>query len=124
MQYTIGQIAKKTNLSIHTLRYYEKEGIVPFVKRNDNGLRAYEDEHIEWFKFLCCLRETGMSIAQLKEFADLSLGGYGTIDQRIHMLNEQRNKIESQVDTLKSYIAMINFKIDMYTKQKFVEHPE
>lgn len=124
MQYTIGQIAKKTNLSIHTLRYYEKEGIVPFVKRNDNGLRAYEDEHIEWIKFLCCLRETGMSIAQLKEFADLSLEGYGTIDQRIHMLNEQRNKIESQVDTLKSYIAMINFKIDMYTKQKFVEHPE
>lgn len=121
LQYTIGQIAKETNLSIHTLRYYEKEGIVPFVKRNQSGTRIYKDEHIEWFKFLCCLRETGMSIAQLKEFADLSLQGDGTIDERIHMLDQQRTKIESQVDTLMSYIKMINFKMDMYAKQKYVE---
>lgn len=117
-EYTIGQIAKETNLSIHTLRYYEKEGIVPFVRRNDSGLRVYTDEHIEWFKFLCCLRETGMSIAQLKEFADLSLEGEGTVDQRILMLKEQRNKVKSQVDSLMSYISMINFKIDMYAAQK------
>lgn len=116
--YTIGQIAKETNLSIHTLRYYEKEGIVPFVKRNDSGLRVYEDEHIEWFKFICCLRQTGMSIAQLKEFAALSLEGDGTIDERIHLLGQQRSAIESQVDTLMSYIEMINFKINMYADQK------
>lgn len=118
MQYTIGQIAEKTNLSIHTLRYYEKEGILPFVKRNGSGLRIYEDEHIDWLKFLCCLRETGMSISQLKDFADLTLQGDGTIDQRLQMLGQQRTKIEAQVDTLMSFISMINFKIDMYSKQK------
>lgn len=116
-QYSIGQLSKETNLSIHTLRYYEKEGIVPFVKRTDSGLRIYEEEHIEWFRFLCCLRETGMSIAQLKEFADLSLEGEGTLKQRIGMLAEQRGKIEMQVETLMSYIAMINFKMDLYQGQ-------
>lgn len=118
MGLSIGQLSEKTKLSIHTLRYYEKEGLVPFVKRTTSGLRMYEDDHVEWFKFLCCLRETGMSISQLKDFADLALQGDGTIDQRFQMLAEQQKKIEEQVETLQSYINMIGFKMAMLTQEK------
>lgn len=118
MGYTIGQIAEKTNLSIHTLRYYEKEGIVPFIKRTESGIRIYEEEHIDWFKFLCCLRDTGMSISRLKGFADLTLKGDETIDRRMQMLAEQRKFIQEQIDTLMSYMEMIDFKTEMYAKQK------
>ncbi|QWU18548.1 MerR family transcriptional regulator [Paenibacillus sophorae] len=118
MQYTIGQVAEKSNLSIHTLRYYEKEGILPFIKRNEGGIRIYEEEHIEWLKFICCLRDTGMSISQLKDFVELTVQGDGTTEQRIQMLELQKKTVQEQVNTLMSYIGMIDFKIDMYSKEK------
>ncbi|AKG37854.1 MerR family transcriptional regulator [Paenibacillus durus ATCC 35681] len=118
MQYTIGQVAEKSNLSIHTLRYYEKEGILPFIKRNESGIRIYEDEHIEWLKFICCLRDTGMSISQLKEFVELTVQGDATIEERIQMLELQKKTVQDQVNTLMSYIGMIDFKIDRYSKEK------
>ncbi|WP_235950253.1 MerR family transcriptional regulator [Paenibacillus apii] len=118
MQYTIGQVAEKSNLSIHTLRYYEKEGILPFIKRNESGIRIYEDEHIEWLNFICCLRDTGMSISQLKEFVELTVKGDATIEERIQMLELQKKTIQDQVNTLMSYIGMIDFKIGMYSEAK------
>ncbi|WP_232229224.1 MerR family transcriptional regulator [Paenibacillus zanthoxyli] len=118
IQYTIGQVAEKSNLSIHTLRYYEKEGILPFIKRNESGIRIYEDEHIEWLKFICCLRDTGMSISQLKEFVELTVQGDATIEERIQMLELQKKTVQDQVNTLMSYIGMIDFKIDRYSKEK------
>lgn len=118
MSLSIGQLSSLTNLSIHTLRFYEKEGIVPFVKRTESGLRVYEEDHVDWFKFLSCMRETGMSLAQLKEFADLAIQGDGTIDQRLAMLAEQKNRIEEQVATMRSYMDMIGFKMEMLHRQK------
>ncbi|MFB5677728.1 MerR family transcriptional regulator [Paenibacillus terreus] len=118
IQYTIGQIAEKTGLSIHTLRYYEKEGILPFIRRNASGIRVYEDMDIEWLKFVCALRETGMSIAQLKDFVQLALQGDDTIDERLEILNHQRQKIEAQVETLMGYMDRINRKADLYHQIK------
>lgn len=66
LRYIVGE---ETGLSIHTLRYYEKEGILPAVKRSENGIRIFEEEDIEWLKFACCLRDTGMTILEMKEFA-------------------------------------------------------
>ncbi|MCW9134101.1 MerR family transcriptional regulator [Bacillus paramycoides] len=114
MSYTIGQISEATGLSIHTLRYYEKEGIMPFVKRNDNGIRIYEKEDFELLRFICCLRATGMAIVDIKKFVALIMQGNETIDQRIVMLNNQKETIKSKVDHLMSYIDMLNNKINFY----------
>lgn len=114
MQYTIGQVAQRTGLSIHTLRYYEKEGILPFIRRNEYGVRVYEDQDIEWMIFVCCLRETGMSISDIKEYVHLALQGNSTIEERLGMLEQQRHKIEAQIGTLNTYIDMINRKTDLY----------
>lgn len=122
--FTIGQIAEKTNLSIHTLRFYEKEGLVPFIKRNASGYRLYEEEHINWIRFLNCLRETGMPIAKMKNFVSLTLKGDESEEQQIKMLVEQRRFIENQVNTLVSYMNMINKKIDMYSNKKDQKTPK
>lgn len=114
-RFTIGNLAEKSKLSIHTIRFYEKEGLIPFIKRSPTGFRLYEEEHIEWLRFICCLRETGMPISKLKEFVDLTVQGEATTDQRIGMLEDQRIFIESQVNTLLQYMAMINHKIEMYS---------
>jgi DNA-binding transcriptional MerR regulator len=99
------------------LRYYEKEGITPIIKRNESGIRIYEPKDIEWLKFICCFRATGMTIADLKEFVGLVMQGNKTIEQRISMLEKQNKNIKSKIDQLMSYQAMINHKIDWYSNE-------
>ncbi|HHK5542566.1 MULTISPECIES: MerR family transcriptional regulator [Bacillus cereus group] len=68
MNFTIGQVSEQTGLSIHILRYYEKKGILPVVKRNDSRIRLYGKNNIEWLHFVCGLRKTVMTIIELKGF--------------------------------------------------------
>jgi DNA-binding transcriptional MerR regulator len=114
VNYTIGQASQLTGLSIHTLRYYEGEGIIRTVKRNEGGTRIYDEGDIEWLKLVCCLRRTGMTILELKEFVDLIFEGEQTITQRINVLYRQRVRIQSQVNELEAYIAMVDHKIESY----------
>jgi DNA-binding transcriptional MerR regulator len=116
MSYTIGQISDETSLSIHTLRYYEKEGIMPPIKRTEGGNRIYEQDDLELLKFICCLKATGMSIVDLKEFASLIRKGHQSIDQRIHMLQKQKEHVYSQIEELHSYLKKIEDKINYYQK--------
>ncbi|MBW7455569.1 MerR family transcriptional regulator [Paenibacillus sepulcri] len=114
MGFTIGDAAEQTGLSIHTLRYYENEGILPMINRNDGGTRIYEQKDIDWLKFVCCLRETGMTIAELKGFVQLVLQGNETIDERMKMLDRQKERIQSQIEQLTTYKTMVENKMDWY----------
>jgi DNA-binding transcriptional MerR regulator len=116
MSYTIGQVAEQTGLSIHTLRYYEKEGILPTIKRSENGNRIYETEDIEWLKFACCLRDTGMTIVEMKEFARLTIQGNETVEERMNRLHKQKTRVKAQVDQLLSYMSMIDHKLEFYSE--------
>ncbi|MBW7459630.1 MerR family transcriptional regulator [Paenibacillus sepulcri] len=118
MSYTIGQVAEETGLSIHTLRYYEKEGILPAVKRSENGIRIFEEEDIEWLKFACCLRDTGMTILEMKEFAKLTLQGSETIEERMNRLHKQKARVKAQADKLMSFMSMIDHKLDFYSNEQ------
>ncbi|OPH58365.1 MerR family transcriptional regulator [Paenibacillus ferrarius] len=114
MGFTIGDVAEQTGLSMHTLRYYENEGIVPNVKRNEGGTRIYEQKDIEWLEFVCCLRNTGMTIAELKGFVGLVLQGHETIDERMRMLDRQMERIQTQIDQLTVYRTMVDKKMGWY----------
>jgi DNA-binding transcriptional MerR regulator len=114
MGYTIGEIAETTGLSIHTLRYYEKEGIMPSVKRNDSGIRIYEKTDLEVLQFICCLKETGMPVIDIKKFVNLLVQGDHTIEHRIDLLQKQKENVQSQVDQLMSYIQMLDRKVQIY----------
>ena len=70
MSYSIGDVVKKTGLSAYTLRYYEKEGLLPFVKKNASGMRAYSDEDLRWLTMIECLKDSGL---QIKEMARLAV---------------------------------------------------
>lgn len=114
INYSIGKVAEKTGLSIHTLRYYEKEGIFPPIKRNEFGTRVFDEDDMEWLKFALCLRDTGMTIEEMKTFAQLTLQGDGTIPKRVDLLNRQKERVSNQIDQLMTYASMIEHKLEKY----------
>ena len=68
MEYLIKDASKKLNISIYTLRYYDKEGLTPFVKKDENGVRKYTDEDLEWIRMLINLRDIDMPISNIREY--------------------------------------------------------
>ncbi len=112
---TIQQTASRTGLSDHTLRYYEKIGLIPPVERAPNGHRRYNDEVLGWIDFLKCLRSTGMPVAQMLEFTHLTQAGEHTIRARVAMLRKHRECVLLEIRTLQNDLEVIHHKIDWYS---------
>ncbi len=113
MSYTIGDIAKMMNVSIHTIRYWDKEGLFPLVKRV-NGIRVFEDKDFPWLRMLNCLKNINMPIKKIKEYVDLALQGDITLKERYQLILEQEDSIEEQLKQLKYYKKQIDFKKKYY----------
>lgn len=116
MRYSIGQVAKKMGLTAHTLRYYDKEGLLPFVKKNSAGLRVFSDEDIDWLVVIECLKGTGMQLKDIKQYIDWCQEGDSTISRRLEMFKRQKAKLEEQQRQLQQYMEKINYKIAYYTE--------
>ncbi|BCJ95177.1 MerR family transcriptional regulator [Anaerocolumna cellulosilytica] len=114
MHYTIKQVSEKTGLSIYTLRYYDKEGLLPLIKRSKSGIRRFSDNDISWLKLICCLKNSGMPIEQIKEFMNLCLQGNKTAETRKNIMLAHREKILEQMKQLESSLHTIDYKIDHY----------
>lgn len=112
---TIQQTASRTGFSEHTLRYYEKIGLIPPVERAPNGHRRYNDTDLGWIDFLKCLRSTGMPVAQMIEFTHLTQAGDHTIQSRVVMLKEHRESVLQEITTLQKDLEIIHNKIHWYT---------
>ena len=116
-EYTIQEVSKKTNLPSHTLRFYEKEGLLPTVKRSDSGRRRFSDVDVEILDMICCLKSTGMSIRQIKTFIDLKTGGNQTLEKRLEILQAQKQHVETQILELEQHLKKVVFKIDVLTEE-------
>ncbi len=116
MRYTIGQVAKKLGMTAHTLRYYDKEGLLPFVKKGSSGARVFEDDDIDWLLILECLKATGMQLKDIKRYMDLCLEGDSTLHERLAMFERQKIRIEEQMKQLSRYKEKIDFKIAYYNE--------
>jgi DNA-binding transcriptional MerR regulator len=114
MGYTIKQVAEKIDLTPYTLRYYEKEGLLPFVGRNEQGNRVFEDRDIEWILLICCLRDTGMSVAEIRRYVDLCMAGRETIEVRKKIILEHKESVEKKIEQMQEYLAKINDKLKCY----------
>ncbi|MFD3448960.1 MerR family transcriptional regulator [Microbacteriaceae bacterium 4G12] len=114
--FTIKEISKITGLTEHTLRYYEKIGLLNEVKRDRNGYRQYAESDISWINFLIRLKVTGMSVADMKLFSDLRSQGESTISARRELLEMHQNKILKEMQELKDNLVKIEEKIDYYMK--------
>lgn len=115
MSYSISEIAKMLNVSAYTIRYYDKEGLFPLVKRV-NGIRVFEDKDFPWLRMLNCLKNLNMPIKKIKEYVDLALKGDETLKERYQLILEQEENIQKQIKELKYYKKQIDFKKVYYEK--------
>ncbi|NUG39013.1 MerR family transcriptional regulator [Lactobacillus mellis] len=111
--YKIGEISKITNLTIDTLRYYEKEGLIK-PARDQNNIRMYSDSDIRWIQFIKKLKQTGMPLKNIKEYSNLRDQGDSTINERLSLLYEQKQRLEQNSKQLEEHILFLNNKIDIY----------
>lgn len=114
MNLSISEAAEKVGVSTYTLRYYEKEEIIPEVPRNSSGHRVYREEDIEWINFVNCLKSTGMPISEIKKFVKLCEQGDSTIGDRIAIMVAHRKRILSRMARMEEFLEKINWKIDYY----------
>ncbi len=111
---TIQQMAQQTELSVHTLRYYERIGLIHPIARADNGHRRYSADDIGWIEFLKKLRATGMPISQMQRYAQLQAQGEHTIHERLAMLEAHQRALEDKIAELMQYMETINYKVNLY----------
>lgn len=116
MGYSIGQVAKKTGLTAHTLRYYEKEGLLPFVRKSSLGLRVFSDEDLAWLSMIECLKETGMPLKSIKQYIDWFIEGDATLPQRLEMFKQQKSNVEEQIALFKKHLVRIEYKLALYER--------
>ncbi|NDJ75532.1 MAG: MerR family transcriptional regulator [Chloroflexi bacterium] len=117
-QRTIEQAARETGLTTDTLRYYERIGLITDVARAPNGHRRYDDDDIVWILFLKQLRATGMPIAQMRRFAQLRREGDATVPQRRAMLEQHRQNLQEQVQSITAFMAVIDAKISRHKQHE------
>lgn len=113
--YSISEASKVLGVNPHTLRYYEKEGII-IPDRSSAGARRYTDSHIKWLNFVMKLRETQMPISVIKKYTKLYLEGPQTTQDRIMLLENHQKNIQEQVQVLLSTNEMLSKKIDAYKR--------
>lgn len=114
---TIAEVAKKFEITTDTIRYYERIGLIPPIKRDKNGNRIFTEIDCNWIYYIKVMREAGMSIEKLVEYVKLFQMGIDTIPTRKKILIEQYKTLEKQINKLKSTQDMLKKKIDGYEER-------
>ncbi|OHY75297.1 MerR family transcriptional regulator [Priestia aryabhattai] len=122
--FSIQQVASMTGLSTHTLRYYEKIGLIKNVQRAQTGYRQYTDVDLAWIQFLIRLRVTGMPMLKMKQFSDLRQKGDSTITARKELLEEHYKDVLGKIEELELNSQRIEGKIAHYKKLETVENQQ
>ena len=114
---TISDAARVSGISAHTLRYWERAGLLQPVSRNGSGHRRYAEEDLERIKFLTKLRATGMPIRQVRRYAELLNRGDGNEDERIALLEDHRKAVVARLEQTAAHLELIDWKIDLYRER-------
>lgn len=117
MEYSIGEVAEKFNLSISQIRYYDKEGLLPSIKRV-NGIRKFTDQDFEVIFIIECLKDAGLSIKEIKQFIEWTKMGDSTIDLRLDFFKTHEKKIKDQIAELERTLKMVQYKCWYYQTAK------
>ena len=116
MVYTVGEMAKRMGVAASTLRYYDKEGLLPFVERSSGGIRLFRETDVEWLNVIGCLKSAGMSIGDIREYIRLAMQGDGTIDQRLALFKRQREALIRKMAALQNTLDMLDYKCWFYER--------
>ena len=118
MSYTVGEISKLLNVAPSTLRYYDKEGLLPFVKRSSGGIRVFEEKDYEWLQVIECLKHAGLSLKDIRSYIKLAMEGDSTIEQRLKIFLKQRAIVKKQMEKLQKTLDVLEFKCWYYETAK------
>lgn len=115
---TIQEAAQRTGLTAHTLRYYERIGLVWEVDRDGAGHRRYTEDDVGWVLLLTRLRATGMRVRDMLRYAELARNGPGTFGARCELLEEQRERVVARIAELQTDLDLLNYKISAYRAEQ------
>jgi DNA-binding transcriptional MerR regulator len=113
MTYTIRQVAEKMGVTVPTLRYYDKEGLMPFVDKKPDGTRVFKDEDFQGLEIITCMKSSGMPIKDIKRYMDLC-GDDRTLRERLEIFLERKESVKKQMEELNKVMETINHKIWYY----------
>ena len=111
---TIKEVCKQFDISADTLRYYERVGVIPKVKRTKDGIRDYSEEDISWVENAICMRSAGVPVEMLIEYVKLYQKGDNTLEARRDLLIEARVEVQKKIDQYVQTLNKLNFKISRY----------
>ncbi|MFD7033139.1 MerR family transcriptional regulator [Streptomyces sp. NPDC059917] len=115
MDLSIGEVARRSGLSVHALRFYEREGLFANpVRRLSNGRRVYHEEDLEWLAICTKLRSSGMSLAVIRQYIDLARQGPGNEHQRLQLLRRHEAHVEAQMRELQGTLDVMRYKVRVY----------
>ena len=114
---TIGEVSKKYDVPVDTLRYYEKAGLIPYVAKNRSGLREYSEEACRWVVLAKCMRAAGMSVSTLAEYVRLFQLGDETLFERQKLLTDTRAELEAKKADLQAAIDRLDVKLGYYDEK-------
>lgn len=110
---TIKKAAERVALPASTIRYYDDEGLLPFVERNDSGYRLFKEEDLFWLELVGCMRETGMPIETLRHVAHLHMEGEKTLQERVRIFKEHQEKLQKQKKNIDDALEKLNIKMEI-----------
>ncbi|WP_379128529.1 MerR family transcriptional regulator [Paenibacillus sp. sgz500958] len=119
--FTIKDVAETTGLSIFTIRFYDKEGLLPFVSKDASGRRVFTESDLYMIRTICCLKNTGMQIKEIKKYIDYCMEGTSSIDLRKNLMAEHRQKILADIEALRENLNLVESKLEIYDSPHAVE---
>jgi len=114
MTYTISQVAKMMGITVSTIRYYDKEGLLPFVDKTSNGVRVFKDEDFEGLGVITCMKNSGMPIKDIKKYMNLCIDGDSTLQERLRIFLKRSEAVQQQMEEFNKVMETINHKIWYY----------
>lgn len=118
MTYTVGEMAKLLGVPSSTLRYYDKEGLLPFVERSSSGIRMFHEKDYEWLQMIGCLKKAGMSLKDIRQYIHLAMEGDSTIEERLQLFYRQRELLQAQMEALQRTMDVLDYKCWYYETAK------
>ena len=118
MVYTVGETAKLLGVTASTLRYYDKEGLLPFVERSSGGIRMFRESDFEWLQIIGCMKKAGMSIKDIRLYIQMAQQGDDTIELRLDMFRHQQEVLRQQMEELRHTMHMVDYKCWYYETAK------
>ncbi|WP_296045114.1 MerR family transcriptional regulator [uncultured Gemmiger sp.] len=117
--YTVGEMAQMLHVPASTLRYYDKQGLLPFVERSPGGIRIFKESDFEWLRIIECMKKAGMSLKDIRTYIELAMQGNTTINERLAMFRRQQDALRAQMQQLQDTMQVLEYKCWYYeTAQK------